>query len=252
MKTSELLDHITGPMLDDRADLLEGASDQLFKDETVIRYLNQGEQKLARDAWVIEDLTTPTVTQIQLIENVNNYEFHKSILFVKAVRLNDSDIDLIRVGYNDNRIYPDVQYMDPDFWDINTQNIETAGRPQRYSTDLGTRVIRIRRKPDPVAALLKLQLSVVRLPLVPMSVDNPDKEPEVPEEHHLELAKFAAGSCMANTADIDAGLRTLGTKWVTEFNDRCAIAKRDRQRRQQSMPQFRFQGWARGFEDGYY
>lgn len=252
MKTSELLEHITGPMLDDRADLLEGASDQLFKDETVLRYLNEAERKLSRDAWVIEDLLTPTVTQIQLQENVNNYPFHKSILFVKAVRLSDSDIDLIRVGYNDNRIYPDTQLMDPDFWDINTTLVETPGRPQRFSTDLGTRIIRIRRKPDAVAAPLKLMLSVVRMPLVPMTLDEPDKEPEVPEEHHLELAKYAAGSCMANTADIDAGLRTLGNKWVAEFNERCAIAKRDRQRRQQSMPQFRFQGWGRGTEDGYY
>lgn len=252
MKTSELLDHITGPMLDDRPDLLNGANDQLFADSTVIRYLNDGEQKLARDAWVIEDLTTPSVTQIQLAQNQNNYVFHKSILFVKAVRLSDSDVDLIRVGYNDNHIYPNTGISDPDFWDINTPQLETSGRPQRYSTDMGVRVLRVRRKPDATNAVLQLLLSVVRLPLVPMSADQPDKEPEVPEEYHLKLANYAAGMCLKNTADIDAELRKLGTQWVAEFDDLCLKAKRDRQRRQQSMPRFRFLAWGRGTEDGYY
>lgn len=252
MKTSELLEHIAGPMLDDRAELLAGASDQLFKDSTVIRYLNEGERRLARDAWVIEDTTTPAVCQLTLAENTNNYPFHKSILHIKAARLSDTDIDLIRVGYDDNRLLPISQTIDPDFWDTNVAIQEDPGRPNRYSTDMGIRILRIRLKPNAASALLKLNLSVVRLPLVAMSEDAPDKEPEVPEEYHLQLASFAAGSCLANTADIDAGLRSLGRQWVADFLALCAKAKQDRQRRQQSMPQWRFGGWARGYEDGYY
>jgi hypothetical protein len=248
MKTSELLEHITGPMLDDRAELLAGASDQLFKDSTVIRYLNEAERKLCRDAWVLEDLSTPAVCEVPLKENDLDYLFHESILHIKAVRLSDSDVDLLRVGYDDNRLLPYVSVADPDFWDVNVIYSETPGRPQRYSVDMGTRIIRVRNKPDAAAGALKLKLSVVRLPITLMSEENPDKEPEVPEEHHLELCKFAAGSCLANTADIDADLRSLGRAWVNEFNKMCDDAKRDRQRRQQSAPQFRFGGWARGYE----
>ena len=248
MKTSELLEHITGPMLDDRAELLAGASDQLFKSATVIRYLNEAERKLCRDAWVLEDISTPLVCEIQLTENEPNYAFHKSILHVKAARLSDSDVDLLRVGYDDNRLLPYASVVDPDFWDVNIIYTETPGRPQRYSADMGTRILRVRNKPDATAALLKLELSVVRMPLVEMTEADVDKEPEVPEEHHLELCKYAAGSCLANTADIDADLRSLGRAWVNEFNALCDSAKRDRQRRQQSAPQFRFGGWARGNE----
>ena len=134
--------------------------------------------------------------------------------------------------------------MDPDYWDVNTTQTETPGRPSRYSTDMGTRVIRVRQKPDADAAALKLKLAVVRMPLVPMTEENMDKEPEVPEEFHLDLYKFAAGSCLTNTADIDANLRSLGRSWIGEFEDLVRKAKRDKQRRQQSMPQFRFGGWA--------
>lgn len=248
MKTSELLEHITGPMLDDRAELLEGANDQLFRNSTVIRYLNEAESKLCREAWVLEDLTTAAICEITLALGVNSYALHKSILHVKAARLSDSDVDLLRVGYDDNRLLPIATVPDPDFWDINIALLENPGRPQRYSTDMGTRIIRVRAAPDAAAAALKLKLSVVRMPLVPMSEDNMDKVPEVPEEHHLDLCKYAAGSCLANTADIDADLRSLGRSWVAEFNEMCKKAKRDRERLQQSPPQFRFGGWVRDHE----
>jgi hypothetical protein len=250
MKLSELLAHITGPMLDDRAVLISGTNDQLFADATVVRYLNEAEKKLCRDAWVLEDFSpnNPTVTEIQLVEDTSLYPLHKSILHVKAARLDDTEVDLVRVGYDDNRLTPGWGHMDFDVWDINVSMQENPGRPQRYSVDMGTRTMRIRRKPDAAAALLKVLLNVVRMPLVALDVSLPDNTPEVPEEHHLELAQYAAGMCLANTADIDAELRSLGTRWVREFNERCEAAKRDRERRQQSAPQFRFGAWGRGSE----
>jgi hypothetical protein len=248
MKTSELIEHVAKDMLDDRAALVEGASDRLFSDEKVLRYLNEAERKLCRDALVLEDLATPSVCEIQLIEDRTDYPFHKSILQVKSVRLSDSDLDLLRVGYNDNRIWPITSVVDPDFWDVNLALVETPGRPQRYSVDMGTRIIRVRRKPDADAALLKLKLAVMRMPVVPMTIDDPDKQPEVPEEHHLDLTLYAAGSCLTKTADIDAELRTLGQRWMNEFQEVVDKAKRDKQRRQMSMPQFRFGGWVSGDE----
>lgn len=244
MKTSELLEHITGAMLDDRTEMISGENDELFKTPTVLRYLNEAQRKLCRDAWVLEDLTTPVVTEITLEVGKINYPLHKSILHVKAARLSDSDMDLTRVGYDDNRIHPG--FVDSDHWDINVSVQDPAGRPQLYSVDMGTRILRLRHSPDADSALLKLHLSVVRMPLKELADDKPDEEPEVPEEHHLELCSFAAGSCLANTADIDASLRTLGRTWVSEFNERCEVAKRDRERRQQSAPQWRFGAWVRG------
>lgn len=251
MNTSELLDEVTG-MLDDRSALVEGANDQLFTDARIVRFLNEGEQKLAREAWVLED-TDPAsedgdenpVCAIDLALNTTDYALHKSILHVKSVRLSDSAVDLQRVGYDDNRLLPLATVMDPDFWDVNVTLAETAGRPSRYSLDMGTRMIRVRQKPDATAAALSLHLVVVRMPLVAMSLDDLTKEPEVPAEFHSDLALFAAGACLTRTADIDAALKRQGEEWMKEFDEKVKAARRDRQRFKQSGPQVRFGGWVR-------
>lgn len=249
MKTSELMDHITKSMLDDRADLVSGESDQLYSDDTVIRYLNEAQKILCRRAWVLEDTTgSNPATLIPLIENRTDYALHKSVLFVKSVRLSDSDIDLRRAGYNDNRLLPWPVVIDPDYWDQNTVMTETAGRPSKFSTDMGTRIIRVRQKPDSDAADLSLKLVVVRMPIKALAIEDADREPEVPEEFHLDLALYAAGKCLTNTADIDADQRALGRAWIKEFDDKVTEAKRDRQRLQQSEPQARFGGWVSGRE----
>lgn len=247
MKTSELLEHITGPMLDDRADLVSGVSDELFKDTTVLRHLNEAQRIMCRRAWVLEDLTTAAICQIQMLLDTQDYALHRTILHVKSARLSDSDIDLGRVGYNDNHLYANSYHVDPDFWDQNAITTENSGRPQRYSVDMGTRVLRVRRKPDATAALLTLNMNVVRLPLTTLDPGtDPNSEPEIPEEHHLDLTLYAAGMCLTTTADVDASLRALGRDWLSQFDDKVTAAKRDRQRRQQAMPQFRFSRWGSG------
>ena len=81
------------------------------------------------------------------------------------------------------------------------------------------------------------------VPITPMSLEDMEKEPEVPEEHHLNLCLFAGGACLTRTANIDSGLRSLGREWMASWADIVAKAKRDKQRLGQSMPQFRFGGW---------
>ena len=108
---------------------------------------------------------------------------------------------------------------------------------------MGTRRVRVRRKPDATAAALKLQMTVVRMPLNDISTANCDKEPEIPEEFHLDLALYAAGKCLSHPL-VDSGDRRQGKDWLSEFDAVVREAKRDRMRFQQSEPQFRFGGWA--------
>lgn len=250
MKTSELLEHVAKHQLDDRANLLEGASDELFEDSVVLRYLNAGQRLLARDAWVIEDRATAAVCEIQLEENVLVYPLHASILHVRSARLSDTELDLTRVGYEDSRHVVSLHAFTPEHWDVNNAYTAPPGRPYRFSTDMGIRELRLDVKPDATTAALKLNLAVVRLPLAPLSMDTPDAEPEVPEEYHLDLCQYAAGSCIRNTADIDAEYRSLGKQWVNDFEEMVAKAKRDRDRLQQAPPRFRFRGWVSGHADG--
>lgn len=239
MKVSELIDYVAKDLLDDRKELVSGESDELFSDSLIARHLAEAERILCRRAWVLEDLTTPSATRIQLVEGKTDYALHKSVLFIKAVRLSDSDIDLLRVGYDDNRIGSAV---DHGFWDVNFAHTESPGRPTRYSTDMGVRTIRVRQKPDAGSALLKLHLAVVRMPINQISAEDGDKYPEVDEQYHLDLALYAAGKCL-NRPSVESELRALGRGWMKDFDDRVQEAKRDRRRFAQSEPRYRFGAW---------
>lgn len=243
MKNSELIEHVAVDMLDDRKNLISGESDVLFPDSLIARYLAEAERTLCRRAWVLEDTASSCATRIQLVAGKGEYPVDKSVLFIKAVRLSDSDLDLARVGYNGNRVSSAVKDSEP--WDVNYAYVENPGRPSRYSTDMGTRVIRLRQKPDAASALLKLHLSTVRMPLAPISAENIAGSPEIPEEYHLDLTLYAAGKCL-NRPTVEAELRTLGRGWVKEFDERVAEARRDRKRFAQSEPQHHFGAWAGG------
>lgn len=200
MKLSEFLDYIGSELLDDRTEMLEGASDAIWSDEAIIRQLNEAQRVLCRRAWVLEDTDLTRidaennkVCQIQMTENQTDYVFHKSILNIKSVRISDSDVDLLRVGYADNRLRNGFQYDDSIFWDINSVILEASGRPTRWSADMGTRTLRVRQKPNGGTAALSLNLIVVRMPIQQLTALDVEASPEVPEEYHMVLARAAAG-----------------------------------------------------------
>lgn len=246
MKLRELLALIGGPtMLDDRAERLSGASDELFDDATIVAHLNEAQRRLALESWVLEDTESADACEIDLVENQFDYDLHESVLGIKYARLSDSAIDLARVNYNDNRLHNSYPLNDPGYWDVNVATLETSGRPTRWSADIGIRKLRLRAPPDATAAALTLNLAVVRLPLVELSTSSLDASPEVAKEHHHALAKYAAGSCLAG-ADVDSALVQKGLRWLKEFDAYLLTARKYRQRQQTAAPRFRFGGWVNG------
>jgi hypothetical protein len=239
MTLTELLAHIGGVMLDDRSAMLSGASDNLVSDATITRYLNEAQRALCRIAWILEDSATASCSEVTLATDTAEYALHKSVLFVKTARLNDAAVDLTRVGYDDNRFRSIDVTRPPDYWDVNTATTENTGRPTVFSTDSGSRIIRFGRTPSLAENGLKVKLRVVRMPLVELSTATPSASPEVPEEHHMLLATYAAGKCL-QSPNIDAEYRAQGKVWLAEFRTEALRANRDRLVAQQSMPQFRF------------
>jgi hypothetical protein len=245
VKLREMLDLIGGPtMLDDRVERLSGASDELVTDETIVAYLNEAQNELASEAWVLEDLTTPAVCEIQLKLDSTDYPLHEAILGVKYIRLSDSDVDLLRVGYHDNRLHNAQPLNEPDYWDVNWPESETSGRPTRWSADVGSRMLRLRSKPNAAAALLKAKLAVIRLPVNELSTSNPQAEPEVPKLYHMPMCRYAAAKCVGG--DVDNGLAGKARGWLSEWSATIKKATRMKARLQMAQPQWRFGGWARG------
>lgn len=245
MKLREMLALVGGPtFLDDRVSRLSGVSDELISDELIVTFLNEAQRRLCDEAWVLEDLKTPEVCQIQLRENVTDYALHPSILGIKSVRLSDSDLDLSRVNYYDNRLHLTQGDEDGSFWDTSAVTTESAGRPSRWSSDMGTRALRVRLKPDSVAAPLKLKLAVVREPVCVLDVSNPEACPEVEPKYHLAMIKYAAGNCAVG-GDVDIAMVAKGRGWIKDFEAELERAKRFKRRLQNAPPRYRFGGWAR-------
>lgn len=230
-------------MLDDRAERLSGASDELWDDDTIVVHLNEGQRLLCEEAWVLEDTTTPEVCQIQLTEGVTDYTLHPSVMGVKYARLSDSVLDLLRVNYFDNHLHNWYPAQEPGFWDVNAAFTETPGRPTRWSADVGIRVMRVRSVPDATAAALQVNLAVARMPVTDLTTAAPTAEPEVSKEHHHTIALYAAAMC-AMGSNVDANIQAKGKDWMAQFDARVERAKKYRRRQQNATPRFRCGAWA--------
>jgi hypothetical protein len=230
----EILDHLAHNVLDDRADLVSGPPDSLWSDETLVRYLNKGVELFCRKAWAIEDddigtdLVPSPCCVIPLQENINRYALHKSVLRVLSCTPADTDIPLLWISFD--LIVPRPQVTLPDYYVLPpVPMVEAATRPGWYSTDNATRILRIRPAPDAAntASIKQLNLRVARLPLVPLTVEDTQAEPAIPEEYHLDLCNYAAGMALMQ-ANVDSEAKDEGAKWVQKYLDDLRSARNDR------------------------
>ena len=247
MKNSDLISHVAKDLLDDRQELAGGEIDFFWSDDLIALYLSEAQRILCKDAWVMEDTDSP-VTRVQLKENQTDYQLDKSILFVKMARLNDTDLTLFRTEFEDNHPHMRQNFIETP-WESTTPFVENPGRPLTFSTDMGTHILKIRPKPDADNAALKVQMTVVRMPLYPISTARGGDEPECPDEFHLDLCKYAAGQCLDRpTTELE--LRTVGQRWKKEFLELVLKAKRDRKRFIQAAPKFRYSGFTHDLVHG--
>lgn len=245
MTLEEILDHLSSNVLDDRAALVEGPPDSLWTDETIVRYLNEGQRIFCRKAWPIVDDTTAACCQIPLVVDTSKYALHASVLRVLSVTPEDTEIPLEWINYQ--LISPQPFNTLPDYYAVPPLAfVEQSGRPGWYSTDEATRILRIRPAPndDSVTSIVNLNLRVARLPIVPLSVATPQLSPEIPDEYHLDLADYAAGRCLMQ-ANVDSDSKDEGRKFVDGFFQKLRAAKNDRLIAQMAPGRYIFGGWSR-------
>lgn len=246
MKLSEILEHLAADVLDDRADLVEGEPDSIWKASTLVRYLSQAERMLCKQAWVLQDQTTPEVCEIQLVAGTDKYAVHKSVLFVQAVRLSDSDVDMKRLSYDNLR--PRGSFDESlGAFGSSTQYVTAPGRPHSWTTDRPYRTIYLRDKPDAASALLKLRLKVTRMPLVELTVDDLEASPEIPEEYHLDMCDWAAYKALSQP-NVDGEARAAAREYRDAFKQTVKDASLQVHIAEFGPGTFRFGGWA-GHDD---
>jgi len=231
MTLNELLTELRTNILYDRSDRVAGTPDYLWSDATLIRYINEAQNRFARLGLVIRDGTTPDATEVMVQAGVTEYPLHPSVLAVISAKMPGDIADLARAGHQAFQTYrqPDPYFFNPA--DLSTM---PPGKPLAYGTDEylsgddygATSVATLRLYPEPTAdyegQILKLR--VVRLPLTQLSTTCGLDQPEIPAEHHLEMLDWAAYLAL-RIVDVDAGFQNRANEFRASFEDHVKRAR---------------------------
>jgi hypothetical protein len=246
VKNEELLDELRNGLLRDASPIKVGGPDSYWSDARLLRYIDDGYFRFARATLCLHDFRTPEVCQLTLRSGLladditpilfgNIYPLHRSVISVLSVRHQDDQHDLARVTHEVATTASNT-FTETFEFDI----VNTTGKPTSFSTDEGidptakaASQIAFYDIPNSTQIGKKVNLRVIRKPLHHITFDRLDKEPEVPEEYHLDLIEWAAWRALRNW-DIDSEDRTKANDHLKRFEAAVVECRRDvlRKRRQ--------------------
>jgi hypothetical protein len=240
MQWSELLDELRSGILRDSSSLKTGDPDHYWDDIRLARYLDDAHKRFARLSLCIHDDTTPEVTEVELEDGVPIYQLHNSVLSVLSAKHQDDQQDLVRVAHDVGQTLSNPYTEDFDF-----ALLPAAGKPRSFSTDEGldpTQNHSIRMRffgvPDVSQDGKIVNLRTIRVPIVKVTVNNLDDEPEIPEPYQIDLCEWAAWRALRNW-DIDSEDRSKADQHKTRFQDAVLECRRDVLRK--TFPALRWQ-----------
>ena len=250
MTTQELLDELKAAVLRDTSTQIGGPADSFWTDDALLRYINEAQTRLATIGLVIRDATTSSVVEVSMAAGTAQYTLHPSIVAVISARYADDPFDLTRTGHSSLFSYqtPTTSYFDPS-----TLASLPPGKPLAWSTDEQidaksgvSGVVSLRVYPVPSADFTgTIRMRTIRVPLKPLSLEEPDRRPEVPEQYHLSLLDWAAYRALRNI-DSDVGDIAKADKFRQVFDETVALARRDTLRKLFAPTRHSFgqAGWA--------
>lgn len=235
MNLAELLDELRVNILNDRSDRTGGASDYLWTDATLTRYINEAQRRFARKGLVIRDGKTADCCEVTLVAGQTEYTLHPSVLAVISAKVEDAATDLRRVGHS---VIDTYQPPDALYFDVNQLVAMSPGAPIAFTTDetLSTddndsfAAVSLRVFPAPSAAEAGtvLKLRVIRLPLDKLTSGT--QVPEIPEDHHLEMLDWAAYLAL-RIVDHDAGDPRRAAEFAQSFEAHVLAARNSAMRK---------------------
>jgi hypothetical protein len=237
MTLEDLLAELRDNILHDRSDRVSGATDYLWSDATLIRYINEAQRRLARRGLVIRDGTTPAVCEVTLVEDQETYDLHPSVVAVISAKLDGDVADLGRTGHAMLNAYRPADGL---YWDPGALTSLPPGKPLAFSTDEETGVdgddiaqlvkLRVYPAPGPDYAGDTLRLRVVRLPIEELTTRTLKAKPEIPEDYHLDMLDWAAYLAL-RIVDRDGEDRGRAADFRASFEDHVREARRSSMRK---------------------
>ena len=249
MRTDELLGELRNHMLRDVSDQVAGASDYLWSDNGLIRYINEAQNRFARQTKCIRDAVTPKVCQFTTVADQQFYTLDPHVVSIISIRMTGDRADLARAGHSDFDTYrqPDTYFFDP------AQLAQMPpGKPLAWSTDEGViqdsygsfTAPQLRLYPIPTSPYAGVvgNMRVARVPLVKLSISMPEAVPEIPEAHHMDMLNWAAYLALRGV-DLDVaggGAWDRAKEFRAAFDDAISDMKRDAQSKMFRPLQFAF------------
>jgi hypothetical protein len=234
----ELLAELRHHILRDVSDQVAGASDYLWSDRGLEKYINEGQTRFARQTRCIRDASTPAVCQFTTVDSQEFYTLNPHVISVLSVRMTGDKADMARAGHADldNYHQPDTYFFDPS-----QLSSMPPGKPVAWTTDEGViqdaggsyTAIQLRLYPTPLSPYSGIvgNMRVARLPLTSLSLSVPDGVPEVPEEHHMDFLNWSAYLALRGV-DLDVaggGAWDRAKEFRAAFDDAVNDTKRDAQ-----------------------
>jgi hypothetical protein len=227
---SERLDELRNNVLRDRSALVAGAADTLWSDETLLRYIKDGERRFARQTMCIRDSTTPEITNVTIRQDITTYALHKSVISVLSSKFDMDTFDLQRSGHALVLQFTPAELFT---YDPTTGYKVQPGRPIAYMTD-ETLVFNRNRAvtytvyptPSSVEDTKIAHLRVIRYPIGDYSINNLDEESDIPEDYQLDCLEWAAYRATHNH-DADAGDGVKAADHKAAFDEAVLNTKRE-------------------------
>jgi hypothetical protein len=222
MNLADQLHELRVNILRDDSDIIAGARDSLWSDETLLRYIQDAERRFARRTLLLRDSTTAEIVQLRLRNGVKTYPVHRSILGVISARYDTKESDLLRSGHA--MVVPAPL---PEFIPFNPNADYTLppGDPIAYYTDESLVFDREARvtmtiypAPGPDQDGKIVYMRVVRTPTSRYTRDELERPSEIPLDYQLDVLEWAAYRAQ-RTFDADAGAPTSADQHKKAFDD---------------------------------
>lgn len=232
MNLGDLLQELRDNILNDRSDRVEGTSDYLWTDKTLVRYINEAQRRFATQGLVLRDSSTDEVCKVTLVAGQSLYPLNEAVIGVMGAKVDGHVADIARVGHAVLGAYraPSDSWVDPagatSLPPGATVAISTdESLSDADGTTLSQVTLRVYPVPSAEQAGQVLRLRVVRKPIQQLVEGADSMTPEIPEDHHLEMLDWAAYLAL-RIVDDDAGSSRRALEFRASFEEHVKEARK--------------------------
>ena len=229
MNLRDLLTELRKNILRDISTAVDGrvSDGALWDDDSLILYIRDAEEKFATGTLCLRDSINAEVAKVQIIAGETDYKLDRRVIAVYSAQF-DGRINIGRTTYSTR--YGSVPDVTPTGASYESQE---TGDPRLFYTDKDSGYVGFFPTPSADAAGKDVRLQVARLPLNPLTRNDLNAEPEIPQEYHLDLLEWATWRALRNhDADIDGDPANIqivmarASQHKKRFDDAVAECKR--------------------------